>query len=1506
MATIGRVPRGRIASGAPFTTIKSANALIQIVESATPAIHQVREPQDVNASRIHHRFNVKAAVILAALTLVACLSLFLFWSRQEDRVLQKAIEQIKTLQVAGDKATDPQERGRYYDLALRHLNQYLSSRPDDTEALQIQARLMTTTVQSPLDLLGIASIFEHLLQVEPEGPRAQEARRHLTAIYIQYSDAYRGSAQAQVMPEETAKNLRYHVAELRADQLLDPKSKPRVDDAEAHRLRAMALERQIAASKDSRLVDVYVHGQLRRGLNIEEAAILEYENALERDPSDLFAARGLAGLYVKARKDKDAAQRVLDRLLETRKGAVEVRLIRYQFAKSMGDVVAANNELIEAEKKSPGNLLLIQMGVADALQSGRKDGTTEARGWLARVPEKDRENLRVLTMKGYIEYSERHPADAVSTWRSGLIKAEGSDAELNWQLALVLLELGRDEEAAPYVAQFRRISGAETPLLGLLEALQEEHAGRYSRAIQRLETVKDRIGAGFQTKIRVMIGRCQEKLGDRVEAEKTLRAALQSDPRALISRLALAHLLLGKGQPDDASLLLEQGLKAFPDQPELLITLAEARLKIQLVRPRERRNWSAFDTAFAKAAEQAEVRMQPVLALIQAERLAAEGGTDQAVGLLRQYSEKGLNSPELAIGLAEGLISQGRPDQALQIIERAAEPKAAGDRGSLRVERARILTTLGRGREARNVLLNAVNRLPIGEREEVWRALLLLCRAQADPDTSRATFDAWLRLVPGDPQPKLALFDMAIEANDPKAIATALAALKPTDPRDRDDRNWLLAQARERLWKRSLPATSATEKAALLKEADTLVETVLRDTKVDSVALVVQGQILDESGDRSRAVDSYSRAWAHGNAAALPRLVDLLTKLGRKDELQRLRQADASRQVERIEAVSFLRNGDKNEAVRLIEQSLRDEPGARPWQIGMLSALGDQAKVEESLRAGAQRQPDRFESWQPLLEFLVSHKRTDDIAATVAEIKKQVKTDRPDLLDARCRWTIADRSGADKAYDDALRKTPDDVRVLQTVAQYYQATGRSEHAEECLRHLLEIDPKQRSAVRQLAMNLSARSETWAQALTILGPEKPNSEVPEERLARGVVLARSADPAKRQHAVEILDALVADLPAGANLAVMGREVLTRLLLGLGQAERASRIAAVSATSGFDSAAIALYAEALLQSGQLDVADEQIKRLATLGDTASALEANLRARLIQARAQAENVQPNTAAATLEQTYLAGADSPGGEIFGREAFPIVLAMGPGVAAVAERMGQRLAENNPALSWMPALFLARRGQRDQALALCRTAIRESKSPTDRREAARIALEIAVTALNDPGILTQATEVLDNALSHDPNADELLVMKAIVCHLQGRFEEEVRVYRSVLKRQPRNTVVLNNMAWALSEGLNHPSEALEKIDELIKIAGRNAEYLDTKGMILLRIGRLEQAVEDLEEAVKLEPNSTHHYHLAQAYKKLGRETDFRKSLDEARRAGLSPTTIDPVERAEVEALIKL
>jgi tetratricopeptide (TPR) repeat protein len=148
--------------------------------------------------------------------------------------------------------------------------------------------------------------------------------------------------------------------------------------------------------------------------------------------------------------------------------------------------------------------------------------------------------------------------------------------------------------------------------------------------------------------------------------------------------------------------------------------------------------------------------------------------------------------------------------------------------------------------------------------------------------------------------------------------------------------------------------------------------------------------------------------------------------------------------------------------------------------------------------------------------------------------------------------------------------------------------------------------------------------------------------------------------------------------------------------------------------------------------------------------------------------------------------------------------------------------------------------------------------------------------------------------------------MKAMIDHLQCRYDEEVRLYRAVLLHQPHNPVVLNNLAWALSEGLNQPSEALEKIDELINRAGRHTENLDTRGVILLRMGRTDLAIKDLEAVVQAEPTGLHFYHLAQAYQKAGRDAEFRKALEQARQAGLTTSTIDPAERAEFEALLKL
>ena len=429
-----------------------------------------------------------------------------------------------------------------------------------------------------------------------------------------------------------------------------------------------------------------------------------------------------------------------------------------------------------------------------------------------------------------------------------------------------------------------------------------------------------------------------------------------------------------------------------------------------------------------------------------------------------------------------------------------------------------------------------------------------------------------------------------------------------------------------------------------------------------------------------------------------------------------------------------------------------------------------------------------------------------------------------------------------------------------------------------------------------------RPDAWKQALELLGPEGPKTNTPEDRLARAIVLGRSRDLPRMKQAIDILQALVADIPAESSLAPTAREMLTRFLLAAGQADQASKVAGFAAAKGRTPAAIALYAEALLQSRQFDAAEEQRKRLEQM-DPENPLIANLRARLILGRSK-----PAEAAAALEKGYvdLAKENSAHAEQFGREAFPMILGLGPNAQGVAEELASRLAKQNPALSWMRASILASRGKRAEALALCRTAVDAGISPTDFHEACRIALEVVVASRTETTVLKQADEILEAALQRMPDADDLLVMKAMINHFQSRFDEELRLYRIVLSRKPQFPVALNNIAWVLSEGLHQPSEALEKIDEVIQLTGRTPNNVDTRGVILMRLGRLEQAIDELKWVVQAEPTDVHYYHLAQAYRKMGRDADFRKAFEEAKRAGLTAAALDPAERADFEDMLKL
>ena len=402
--------------------------------------------------------------------------------------------------------------------------------------------------------------------------------------------------------------------------------------------------------------------------------------------------------------------------------------------------------------------------------------------------------------------------------------ASGTDAELTWWLAYALLQTGRIEEARPLVAQYQRLEGGESPLSRLLAALRDERTGRPTHALAGLEWARDRLSPRWQGMVHSAVGRCQEALGDEPRALVAYRRASQFDPDAVVPRLAVARLLLNRS-PEDAVAEIERGLARSPDEPGLLVALAGARLRQQAARPAVRRDWADLDRALA-CADKASPR-SPALLLMKADRLALVAGPDQVIGYLERAARENPRGAAVARSLADHLAQVGRRAEALQVLERAAAPEACGDTASLRVARAGLLIELGRGREACADLVRGADRLPAADRAQVWETSGRHLSARGDVAGAREAYQAWARLLPDDPRPRLVLLELALEGNDEAEAGSLLQSLREFD--GPHDVAWRLGQAAALLRKSRAQGGPENRRDPVLEEAAELIDLVLID-----------------------------------------------------------------------------------------------------------------------------------------------------------------------------------------------------------------------------------------------------------------------------------------------------------------------------------------------------------------------------------------------------------------------------------------------------------------------------------------------------------------------------------------------------------------------------------------------------------------------------------------------------------------------------------------------------
>ncbi len=1436
-------------------------------EQFRPAIFKadmhLDRPVEGGPSGPTRRINLKVLVVLVVLVVLAPLLFFTLATVQDGQLRRQALEQATRAAEQGD-----------LDKALLALDHYLKNWPDDVPGLELTARLRSESPRTLDELMLAADAQDHLLRVDPMGPDRQKNRRKLVELYVRWSEGIRqASSRLNLRGDKTESRSRAAVKI--AEQILSLGA----DDAESHRLLAMALE-SLAATGDT---------------SVLAESTKEYEKALRRDPGDVVSAERLAQIVHEQGHDLIGSDEILAGLVRANPKSVAVRLARYRFFAKTNRFDRARLELENATKLAPTDALVRRTAALEAIQ--RRD-TVSARRHLEAIAGGSKGNQQVAMLWGFVDLAEKHPDFAVDVWRNGLLRTAGTDRDLTWRLAYTLIQLGRFAEAEPLVAQYGRLSGEHDPMLHLLKGIQHQRLGRPSAAIAELKGIVATIDKAWVLDLALALGHAYETIHDDSLAMIEYRRALKESPRSLNAWRSVARLV-AKDNPDSAAVEIEAALVQLPGEPSLYLDLAMIRLNQQLARPSADRNWSKVDEVLDRASK-AGGRPDPDLIKVRAEILFAKGRPDEALGLL----EKALEGPDRARGdlwqsWANGLANRGRIDEALNALERGSAPDKAGDHASLRIARANLLLQLGRGRAAREALTKGVETLPSSEQVELANAKVKILQILGDKVGAREACRDWARLAPLDSDAGLALLDLSQKNGDEEAAKLGLEVLRSVG--GEDEPYALAARALDLLQSnRVMPETNTVrlEKAAELSHKLSVLAPKL------PVSHLIRGLILERNYRMDEAIADYKVALEGDTAEmALARLTDLLSRLKRFDDLAALKKKlNPSIAIDQFAARMAIDQGDKEGAEKVIDrlvESQPDDPRILETQARFLRELGKPEAAEEALRALVDRVRDRPDAWVALVMFQVGQGNVREVAKTIERVRDDYHGERPDLLMARLRWVAGDRDAAAKLYDEALASHPDDLMTYQAAINLAESAGHPDRAEALARRALLIPSCSAWAARTLAMMLSKRRDpaAWKEAWALVAPGGPGAgDTPGDRLLRGCLLILSPEPARRAEAMASLTALIEDLPPSNPVGVRARVNLATALLQAGKLAEAARFIAEATEESVaaDPTTLALAVEILVKAGKPDEAEQRLSRLAAI-EPDSPRAASSRALVFQARGKMEE-----AVATIEDAASAAEKAPDGAA--KHLFLANQLLNMKQTEAAGRLARKMALLWPRDAWILAEYHAKLGRTDEALDACRVAVDAGAT----REPLAIALGLVNTGRLDRPQGEKARAIAETVVAGPTKDAGVMLLAVAIASRQGRYDEALRICRRAFEADPSNPLCLNglnDLAWIFCEELARPAEALVEVDRVLKVAALPTA-MDTRGVILTRLGRFDEATDQLERGLQKEPVGHRYLHLARAYQKAGKPEKYQNTLDRAKKAGINPAALGPKEREEFAAVI--
>lgn len=118
-----------------------------------------------------------------------------------------------------------------------------------------------------------------------------------------------------------------------------------------------------------------------------------------------------------------------------------------------------------------------------------------------------------------------------------------------------------------------------------------------------------------------------------------------------------------------------------------------------------------------------------------------------------------------------------------------------------------------------------------------------------------------------------------------------------------------------------------------------------------------------------------------------------------------------------------------------------------------------------------------------------------------------------------------------------------------------------------------------------------------------------------------------------------------------------------------------------------------------------------------------------------------------------------------------------------------------------------------------------------------------------------QALKVLSKALKKYPQHEKLLFSKGVLLDKMGKIDASILEMERLLKVNPQHALALNYVGYSLADQNKDLTRALKLILQANQLRPKDGYILDSVGWVHFRLGKIKQAIQYLNEALKYTPD---------------------------------------------------